>query len=370
MRGSIDRLTRDLELLHPLRERLQLEVGALCVLIRSNSRALADALVSYFGADSVRSERDPDVEISAIVAPTPNFRLEFREWPRAAGKRGQKEIFADGDDGRVVLKVRTGMQFLMGRERLLAVGPCVENVNQVVNFIISQYISRLIHQGWVLCHAAGVSYAPGAGAALRGIGIAARAGAGKSTLTMQLMGTGLSFTSNDRLLVRSGQTGAEMAGVPKMPRVNPVTLLNDPNLAGILPERRARELRELPEGELWELEEKYDVFIDEAFGAGRTVYRAPLSALMILNWTRAEKSTARFEPVRLAERGDLLECVMKSPGVFHRSPDGAYTTEASRPAPREYLDALAGVPLFEATGRPNFTEAVSFCRRLLESEAR
>ncbi len=370
MSGSIDRLAHDLELLHPLSERVQLEIGALSVVVRSNSRALADALLSYFGLGAVGPAHHADIEISAIVAPTPNFRLEFREWPRDAGKRGYKEIFADGDDGRVVLKVRTGMQFLMGKTRLVAIGPCTENVNQIVNFIISQSISRLIHQGWVPCHAAGVSYVPGAGAALRGLGIAARAGAGKSTLAMHLMGTGLSFTSNDRLLLRSGTTGAEMAGVPKMPRVNPGTLLNDPNLAGILPEQRASELAQLAESELWDLDEKYDVFIEEVFGPGRSEYRAPLTALIILNWTRTEKSEARFEPVTLAERSDLLECVMKSLGVFHRNRDGLHTAESSRPDARDYLDALAGVPVFEATGRPNFARAVSFCRLLLENGAR
>ena len=72
--------------------------------------------------------------------------------------------------------------------------------------------------------------------ARRGIGIAARAGAGKSTLALHLLSSGLSFVSNDRLLIKAGASGPELAGIPKMPRVNPGTLLN--LAAGVLKQAR------------------------------------------------------------------------------------------------------------------------------------
>ena len=47
-----------------------------------------------------------------------------------------------------------------------------------------------------------------------------------------------------------------MSGIPKLPRINPGTALNNPSLRSILsPERRA-ELEGVDAGELWSLEEK------------------------------------------------------------------------------------------------------------------
>jgi len=254
------------------------------------------------------------------------------------------------------------MHFLLGRSELVAVGPCVKNSNQVVNFIISQYISRRLHEGWALCHGAGVAVSD------RGIGIAARAGAGKSTLALHLISSGLSFVSNDRLLIRRAgpNEAAEMAGVPKMPRVNPGTLLNNADLAGILPAERERELRQLPTEKIWDIEEKYDVMIDRVYGPNRCHYRTELTALLILNWSNRSSEPARFDQVDISARGDLLSLVMKASGVFHRNVDGKTTAESLDPA--EYVSALRGVPVIEATGRADFARGVGFCRELLAAQ--
>jgi HprK-related kinase B len=266
-----------------------------------------------------------------------------------------------------VFKVRTQMQFLLGREDLVAVGPCLANNNQIINFINSQCISQRLHEGWSLCHAAGVAVRMPRGGG-RGIGIAARAGAGKSTLALHLISSGLSFVSNDRLLIKQTEGGAEMAGIPKMPRVNPGTLLNNPDLHGILPPKRQRELEQLPRERIWDLEEKYDVLVDKVYGKDRTLYRADLVGLVILNWSWKDSSAqTRFQPVELAARRDLLELVMKSPGVFHRDPSGRSASESARPGPDAYLEAVRQTRVWEATGCPEFDLGVSFCRRLLEA---
>ena len=85
---------------------------------------------------------------------------------------------------------------------------------------------------------------PRAGA---GLVIAGFAGAGKSTLALEIMGHGTDFISNDRVMVsRQGQT-LTMAGVAKMPRINPGTVLNNPNLASVMnAEDRARFFRPAP----------------------------------------------------------------------------------------------------------------------------
>jgi HprK-related kinase B len=339
---------------------LWLDIGGVTVHVRSNSRPLCDALSKYFSDLVVPPSPREDICVAALEAEPRRFPLEFRDWPREAGKVGKKERYADAPDGRVVCKTRTGMQFLLSRDELVAVGPCRANPNQVINFIISQYLGRRLDEGWALCHAAGVSLRG------QGIGIAARAGAGKSTLALHLMSTGLSFMSNDRLLIQRSGALPELAGVPKMPRVNPGTLLNNPDLADVLPPERRAELERLDQAELWQLEEKYDVMVPDVFGPGRCQYRAPLRALIVLNWTRAASAPAEFERIEIGERLDLLDLVMKSPGVFHRDGQGRSAAETARPDPQVYIRALAGVPVYEATGRADFDVGVGFCRRLFE----
>jgi HprK-related kinase B len=360
MTATIASLAGDLLRLHAPNHALWLDVGGCAVHVRTNSTALREALATYFADLVVAEAPRAHIRISALETEPPRFPLNYRDWPREAGKVGKKERYADTPDGRVVFKTRTGMQFLLAREDLLAVGPCVKNPNQVINFVISQYLGRRLDEGWALCHAAGVAWNG------RGIGIAARAGAGKSTLALHLMSTGLSFVSNDRLLIRATSGQTELAGVPKMPRVNPGTLLHNPDLAAILPAERREELERMEPGELWQLEEKYDVMVRDVYGPGRCLYLAPLRALVVLNWARAADRPARFAPVELGARQDVLELIMKSPGVFHRDAEGRSAAETARPDPDVYLRTLAGVPVYEATGRADFDVGVGFCRRLLE----
>jgi HprK-related kinase B len=360
MTTTISALAAELVLQYPPTRELWLDIGGFAVQVRTNSNELLTELARYFSDLVVPPAPARGICITALEAEPPRLPLAFRDWPREAGKFGKKERYADAPDGRVVHKTRTQMQFLLSEEQLLAVGPALHNPNQVINFIISQYLARRLDEGWALCHAAGVALEG------RGLGIAARAGAGKSTLALHLISSGLSFVSNDRLLVKRTGELAELAGVPKMPRVNPGTLLNNPALAGILPEARRQALERLPAGELWELEEKYDVMVPEVYGPGRCRYRVPITALLVLGWTHAASVPAQLRRVALAERPDLLERVMKSPGVFHRDRAGRNAAETARPDPEQYLRALSGVPVYEATGRADFEVGVGFCRRLLE----
>jgi HprK-related kinase B len=360
MTVTIASLASDLFSCHPPQWELWLDIGGFAVRVRTNSGPLCDELSKYFADLVISPAPSEDICIAALQVDPPRFPFQFRSWPRESGKVGKKELYADAPDGRLVRKTRTGMQFLLSREELVALGPCQENPNQIINFIISQYLGRRLEEGWSLCHAAGVALHG------EGIGIAARAGAGKSTLALHLMSTGLSFVSNDRLLIQRSGAFTEMAGAPKMPRVNPGTLLNNPDLVALLPPERRTQLQRVKADELWQLEEKYDIMVRDVYGPGRCLYRAPLRALLVLNWASSASAPARFERVELGARLDLLDLVMKSPGVFHRDRQGRSAAETARPDPALYLRALAGVPVYEATGRAEFDVGVGFCRRLLE----
>jgi HprK-related kinase B len=179
------------------------------------------------------------------------------------------------------------------------------------------------------------------------------------------MSRGADYVSNDRLLIAESDDGPRMAGVPKMPRVNPGTLLNNPDLAGILPDDRRGALRALSREELWAIEEKYDVDVEDCFGAGRLLMEAPLSLFVVLNWNRASGAPFSLRRASLADRPDLLDPIMKPPGPF--------VVTARDDVPRTifgldrnaYLTRLRGVTILEATGRVDFDAA---CARLLDWE--
>jgi len=370
IRALADRLERDV----PVDERLPLCFGGQRIDVFSNSSALLEILRDYFEAfDEGDSERAADLVIRAHQMPPPELGLDYLEWSREPGKQTRKEAFFDLEDGRAVRKVRTDMQFLIGPGLRVAVGDCLANPNQIINFINFQYTAYLMNRGLVLCHAAGVVERG------RGLGLAAVSGGGKSTLALHLMSAGLSFTSNDRLLVGpgpgpgagsgsdpdGGAGGIEMIGIPKHPRINPGTALANPDLHGILSATRRAELERMPRNQLWELEEKYDALVDRLFGRDRVALQAPMTALVILGWSHLSAEPARFERVDLAARRDLLDTLMKAPGPFYLPDRGPAPTGYEPPDPKPYLEALVALPVYAASGGVDFEAGVRFCRALL-----
>lgn len=350
---------------HPPRHRLRLTLEPCTITVATNSESLATLLARYFDVPaSDEADGSADVHVAALVANVAPLPLAFQPWPRDPARGHPKELFADVPDGRAVLKARTGLQFLSGGALRLVVGRCDEHPHQVINFILAQCISRRVNAGWLPCHAAAVALTDAAGHT-RGLAIAAGSGAGKSTLALRLLREGASFVSNDRVLVRSTSRGAELAGLAKMPRVNPGTLLASPELRGILPPARERELRALPRAMLWALEEKYDVDVKALYGSERCRYGAPLAGVLVLSWCPHRSDDVRFSSIALEERTGLMDTIMKEPGPFHCDRTGQPGVPGARPSRAEYERALAGVPVFEATGKFEVERAVMFCMDLL-----
>jgi len=61
--------------------------------------------------------------------------FDFKDWTREFGKSGRKDSYVDIEDARLIHKVRTGMVFLQSSDQKIAAGPCLQNDNQVINFI-------------------------------------------------------------------------------------------------------------------------------------------------------------------------------------------------------------------------------------------
>jgi HprK-related kinase B len=326
------------------------------ILLLSDNPDLVTALHHYFHPFVAPPGAAADILITAIEALPPELGLPYVAKEPDPGKHKIKEEFVDFPDGRVVRKRLTGMVFLFGGEDNLALGPCLANSNQVVNFVNNRFIAWQLERGCLLGHAAAVQQHQ------RGLAIAGISGAGKSTLALHLMSGGTHFTSNDRLLVRqTNDAGLAMCGVAKLPRINPGTALNNPNLTNVIPLENIEHFASLSPTELWNLEHKYDVFLEESFGKDRFILEGPLDGLVILNW-RHNGKPPRCRVVEIEERQDLLPAFMKSPGLFYIPQQGGPEQRSAA----EYAALLKHALVLEFTGGVDFSYASVICHYFLE----
>jgi len=318
--------------------------------LRSNSPELLETLGIYFA--HTLGQGPADLTVTAIEREANDYGCNFTDWKREPGKTGRKDAYVDLADARLVQKVRTGMVFLQHPDHPIAAGPCLQNDNQVINFINAQYMNHLQQNNALICHASGLC------ANGKTLGIAGFSGGGKSTLMLHLMAhKGTQYLTNDRLFLMDGKA----IGIPKLPRVNPGTMLHDENLIDLLPADRRAELETLSPAELWDIEEKYDVFVEDVYGDGKIVDQAPIKHFLILNWKRDASTPCDIQEVKLMERKNLLDAVMKSPGPFYQYKDGTFYQDDTRLDAAPYLEQLKDVKVFEATGRIDFDYAQEFC---------
>lgn len=333
-------------------ERLLLGLEGCTLALRSNSSALTAELRDYFGAHVI-DDGEVDIEVTAIERPALDVErslgVRFVDWAREPGKQGRKDAYVDLPDGRLVLKVRTDMLFLQRDGEVIAAGPCRQHPNQVINFVNAQYMNHLQQEGWLICHASALT------ANERAIGFAGFSGGGKSTLMLHLMEQpGVDYLTNDRLFVRREREVVRARGIPKLPRINPGTIIGNPRLHGLISQGELDRFAAMPREQLWELEQKHDVHIDRVYGPGRIVPESPLDAFVVLSWRHDADDEASLDEVDLAERPELLAAIMKSPGPFYQHADGRFHTDDAEFDDAAYLEALQGVPVFEVTGRVDF----------------
>ena len=334
---------------------LHLDFNGFSLRLETNEERLRGVLSEYF-APFVTEETGADVTVTALETAAPRLDLPFRIKEPDPGKTKIKEEYLDLNGDRIVRKRLTGMVFVFGASGNYAIGPCLENSNQIVNFINNRFIQWTLHRGALLGHAAAVIHNG------RGLAMAGFSGTGKSTLALKHMSLGATFVSNDRLMIDRQGTGITMYGVAKLPRINPGTILNNPNLTSILSDDERTRLASLPIDELWGLERKYDVDIAECFGPGRFVLRSEMHGLIILSWRRGGGPTrlSVFDP---AQRSDLLPAFMKSEGLFFMA-DKETNRDTSAAA---YADRLKSVCCLEISGGIDFDLAADAGMRFLST---
>lgn len=340
-------------------ESLRLRFGACRIVLRADTAALIEKLNRYY-SDFLESEDfgggdgEADITVTALEGEPWNPGLPWIVKQPDPGKTKVKELYwdlsPDMGGGRLVRKRLTGMLFYFDRETHLVYGPCLANDNQAINFINSRFIQWMLDRGSLLCHAAGVSLGS------YGLALAGFSGMGKSTLALHMMHRGLDFISNDRLLVQNGAVGPTMHGVAKLPRVNPGTILGNPSLTSMLDDSQKAAYARMNPEELWTLEQKHDVYLDECFGRGKFLGSARMIGLVILNWKHKYPRTS-LELVDLAQRPELLDTVIKSPGLFFLPQPGKdYDFRAE-----SYLRFFEGCAVFEAQGGVDFDHVAEAC---------
>ncbi|MGE4504926.1 MAG: HprK-related kinase B [Desulfovibrionaceae bacterium] len=339
---------------------LDLDLGGLKIRVGCSSEPLREALADYF-KEFTGVFPFPDVLITAHEAPAPEPGLgagvEYQVKEPDPGKSKIKEEWADLEDGRIVRKRLTGLVFAFGLGVNAVVGPCLENANQVINFVNNRLLEHRLNNGGLLGHASGVHLHG------RGISLAGFSGAGKSTLALHLMSRGTHFVSNDRVVVRERGGEVEMFGVAKQPRINPGTALNNPDLARIVPPEERERFAALPLEELWSLEHKYDALIDVCYGPGLFQLHSPMDALVILNWRR-DGGPTRVARADARDRHDLLPAFMKPTGLFYHPADPARTAD---PGIEAYAELLSRAELIEISGGVDFHLAAGACLKYLET---
>ncbi len=314
--------------------------------LRTNSLALAEALARHFAAFSADGGQ-PDLVVQVVDGPSPNLDLAFVHHESEGGK----EAYADLPDGRLVRKRRTGLLLVFGPAGNWIFGPCAAWPEQVVNAVNARLADRELRRGAALLHAAAVARGEAA------LALAGLAGAGKTTLALELVRRGADFVTNDRLFVAADSEGFGCCGLARPPRVNPGTILANDRLHGLLdPAKRAAYVA-LPPEALWGLESKHDAPIDACFGPGRVRLRARLRALAVLGWKQGGGPVVARRTT-LADAPELVPAIAKDLGVLFL----AGPRQADRAA---YLAALGALPVLALSGGVDFSRAAQLCQDIL-----
>lgn len=336
-----------------LEKDLLLEFDKCFICITSNSEKMIDYLGNYFKSFiSKRKDVRVDYKIKIFERNNLDLKMDFKIVKPGFGKTKIKEEYHELENGRIVKKVLTGLIFLTGKEVNSVFGRCLKNANQIVNFINNKYIQWLLEQGGILLHAAGIC------SNSQGIGICGFSGKGKSTLALKLLENDINFVSNDRLIICSQNEQTKMMGVPKYPRVNPGTIINNENLNDMISKEKIEILKNMEPEQLWELEEKYDVFLENFFKSAKFVLSSNIKSLIILNWDK-DKKYFNAEKISLENRKDLIPVFYKEPGIFYYSKK-KYSSDYD-----EYINVLNNINVIEFNGKLDFEEAKNFCMKNL-----
>lgn len=352
---SISRTLEPFDQRHLGEATLALQFENFRVQVKSDREEILEGLKAYYGPFVVDTGGAFDALVVAHEHPCFVPELPLQEKAPEPGKKKIKEHFHEDKDGLWVHKVLTGVNLVYLEDRSIAIGPLLNNLNQLVNFINNIFMDhQLLNSSALLFHAAALCVGG------QGLGMAGPSGRGKSTLCLHLLERGGDFVSNDRLMVEANQGELSMMGVPKYPRINPGTIVHQKALSTIItPEDRQR-YESLSPSELWELEEKYDAMVDRLFDGCSFRLAAPMKRFIILDWTRSSEEKTTLEKVNSRDLSALMPHIMKRPGILaprSRQRLGNLDEEA-------YYQLFDRCEVYALRGKIDFSQAIDLIEAL------
>jgi HprK-related kinase B len=206
---------KDLINKYPPRFKVKLVIQGIPFTVMTNSAELAEMLRSYLNL-WVKDKIENTGHILYAIVGDCDIEYDRLVDVQRKSQKSVKEAAYDTDEGRVILKKRTGVIVFQKQDERYIVGDLVLNINQVINVIDEVYISDYLRQGYVLLHSSAVVDMNG-----NGVVFASESGSGKSTMAVALLEHGFHYLSNDRTLIKAEEESVVMLGVPKKPRLNP-----------------------------------------------------------------------------------------------------------------------------------------------------
>jgi HprK-related kinase B len=311
-----------------------LDFGGVPIVVVSRDERLLKRVADYFDkfCGPTRRVKRPRSIIEAVVGPPEDITEEMRPWDG----RG-KESFADVGGRRLVRKDRTGTLVSISDGRWTVTGDLHRRFAQLVNVVGCAYGMSLLDRGGAMLHSSALVRDG------RAFAIVGESGSGKSSVAVRLLERGFDFLSNDRLIVRAGRPGVIAYGLPKLPRVNPGTLLAGDRTRSVVDPEDRRLYDGMSKRELWNVEHKHDLDVMGTLGR-RWVPSAPLELAVVLNW-RYGGERFTFEPI---DSGRALESFRAAAKTF--GPFDLHLDERSDNALRAVVRAI---PVFRVTGSTN-----------------
>ena len=303
-------------------DELNLAMGDSTFKIFSNSRLLLDTLSSYFSHIVANTVRGSSV-IYVIEHPGFNLDIPFSSWGNTYDESEKSVSVYDLEDGRLVYQAASRMLFLQSDEFRIALGPCEENPNLVIDFILNQYMNDLLRNNWQVSKAACIEVGG------VGIALASEKQIDRSTLLLKLMNFDEArFVTAEDLFLKENDGYLEARGVAKLPHVFTAVVLDIPQLIGLLPSGRRDELLSLSKKEIWSLPESYEVDVEVLYGLEKIVHDTAVQLLVVLDWSLESKN-----PLTILENNiddPLVQKVLRnSPGPYFSNVNGRFLSKAT-----------------------------------------
>jgi HprK-related kinase B len=156
------------------------------------------------------------------------------------------------------------------------------------------------------------------------------------------MENGFDYISNDRVILEAPPEANELMahGLPKLPRVNPGTLIAGARTRGLMDPEAVGRYQGLSKTELWQVEDKYDVPVEKVLGR-RWLLAGGLACAFVLDWKHGDGPLElhRLTPGQALEE---LRAVRKSFGPFD--------LRLSERRDTALIETAQRVPIYRVTG--------------------